>query len=104
HEHRRKFSRLLCPGSWMDGGSFRLAGDAGQRIGLRGDRRSPVVADTDPARCDGAGKRIDRDNMPTRPFFGALLALLPALSFADVAVPDTPAGRALEAWLDAFNS
>jgi hypothetical protein len=35
---------------------------------------------------------------------GALLALSPALSLADVTVPDTTAGHALSAWLDAFNS
>jgi hypothetical protein len=33
-----------------------------------------------------------------------LLALLPALSFAGVAAPDTAPGRALTEWLDAFNS
>jgi Peptidase family S41/N-terminal domain of Peptidase_S41 in eukaryotic IRBP len=38
-------------------------------------------------------------------FLGFLLAALPAFSLAaDVPVPDTPAGRALSAWLDAFNS
>ena len=42
--------------------------------------------------------------MPTRPFLGALLALLPALSLAEASVPATPAGRALAAWLEAFNS
>jgi len=42
--------------------------------------------------------------MSIAPFLGALLALLPVLSLADVSVPDTPAGRALSAWLDAFNS
>jgi hypothetical protein len=34
----------------------------------------------------------------------ALLAVLPAMSVADVSVPNTPAGRALGAWLDSFNS
>jgi hypothetical protein len=42
--------------------------------------------------------------MPATRFLGTLLALLPLLSLADVSVPDTPAGRALGAWLDAFNS
>jgi len=34
----------------------------------------------------------------------ALLALLPAASLAAVSVPNTPPGRVLGAWLDAFNS
>jgi hypothetical protein len=34
----------------------------------------------------------------------SLLASWPALSFADVTVPDTPAGRALSAWLHAINN
>jgi hypothetical protein len=34
----------------------------------------------------------------------ALLALIPSLSCADVAVPDTPAGKALSEFLDAVNS
>lgn len=34
----------------------------------------------------------------------ALFALLPALSLADVSVPDTRAGHVLDAWLDAFES
>src|SRR6185436_18756358 len=38
------------------------------------------------------------------PFLVALLAVLPVLSLADVAVPNTPAGHAFGAWLDAFNS
>jgi hypothetical protein len=38
------------------------------------------------------------------PLLAALLAVLPALSSADVSVPNTPAGQALRAWLDAFNS
>jgi len=42
--------------------------------------------------------------MPARPFLAALLAVFPALSLADIAIPDTPPGRALGAWLDAFNS
>lgn len=43
--------------------------------------------------------------MSTRPFIAALFALFPALLFAaDVSVPNTPAGQALTAWLDAFNS
>lgn len=42
--------------------------------------------------------------MRAGPFLGALLAVLPALSLADVSVPNTPAGHALGAWLDAFNS
>ena len=42
--------------------------------------------------------------MPTSRFLGALLALLPALSLADVSMPDTPAGQVFSAWLDAFNS
>jgi hypothetical protein len=36
--------------------------------------------------------------MSTGSFLTALLALLPALSLADVSVPDTPAGRAFGAW------
>jgi hypothetical protein len=42
--------------------------------------------------------------MLTGRFLGALLAVLPALSLADVTAPDAPAGRALGMWLDAFNS
>jgi hypothetical protein len=42
--------------------------------------------------------------MPTGRILGALLAVLPALSLADASVPETPAGHALDAWLDAFNS
>lgn len=38
------------------------------------------------------------------PFLAALLAVLPALPLADVSVPNTAAGHALSAWLDAFNS
>ena len=41
--------------------------------------------------------------MPGR-FLAVLLAVLPVLSLADVSVPETPAGHALAAWLDAFNS
>jgi hypothetical protein len=37
-------------------------------------------------------------------YIGALLAFLPALSLADVVMPDILAGRALGAWLDALNS
>ncbi|MEO8020195.1 MAG: S41 family peptidase [Pseudomonadota bacterium] len=37
-------------------------------------------------------------------FLAAMLAVFPAASLADVSVPDTPPGRALSAWLDAFNS
>jgi len=37
-------------------------------------------------------------------FRGALLAWLPALAFAQVSAPGTPAGQALDAWLDAINS
>ncbi|MBS0418645.1 MAG: S41 family peptidase [Proteobacteria bacterium] len=36
-------------------------------------------------------------------FFIGLLAILPTLAVADVAVPDTPAGHALSVWLNAFN-
>jgi hypothetical protein len=43
-------------------------------------------------------------SVSTGPFLAALLAALPALSLADVSVPNTPAGQALGAWLDAFNS
>jgi Peptidase family S41/N-terminal domain of Peptidase_S41 in eukaryotic IRBP len=43
-------------------------------------------------------------NMLTVRLLGALLSVLPALSFAEVSVPGTPAGRTLSAWLDAFNS
>ena len=42
--------------------------------------------------------------MSACPFLVALLAVLPALSLAGVAVPNTPAGHAFGAWLDAFNS
>src|SRR5687767_4868295 len=43
--------------------------------------------------------------MPMRPFLGAaLLAALPVLSHADVALPDTTAGRVFAAWIGAFNS
>jgi hypothetical protein len=38
------------------------------------------------------------------PILAALLTLLPALSVSQVPVPNTPAGQALRAWLDAFNS
>lgn len=37
-------------------------------------------------------------------WLAALIAALPALSLAAVSVPDTPAGRVLDSWLDAFNS
>lgn len=42
--------------------------------------------------------------MPTGPFLAVLLAVLPTLSLADVSVPNTRAGQAFDAWLDAFNS
>ena len=45
--------------------------------------------------------------MPSGPFLGALLCLLPGLALADASVPpipDTAAGHALASWLDAFNS
>ena len=45
--------------------------------------------------------------MPTGPFLGALLSVLPGLTLADASVPsipDTPAGHALASWPDAFNS
>jgi hypothetical protein len=42
--------------------------------------------------------------MPIRPFLGALLAAVPVLSLADVALPDTAAGRVFGAWFAAFNS
>jgi len=42
--------------------------------------------------------------MSIRSFLAALLVSWPALALADAAVPATPAGRALEAWLEAFNS
>ncbi len=42
--------------------------------------------------------------MPKGFLLAALLAILPAAARAEVAVPDTPAGRALIAWLDAINS
>jgi hypothetical protein len=42
--------------------------------------------------------------MPTGLLLGVLLAVLPAVALADVSVPDTPPGRALAAWLYAFNS
>ncbi len=45
--------------------------------------------------------------MPTGPFLGALLCILPGLALADAPappIPDTPAGHALASWLEAFNS
>ena len=45
--------------------------------------------------------------MPTALVLAALLLLAPGLAFAGgpvPAIPDTPAGRALSSWLDAFNS
>jgi hypothetical protein len=45
--------------------------------------------------------------VPTRPFLGALLSILPGLALAETSappIPDTPAGHALAAWLDAYNS
>jgi hypothetical protein len=45
--------------------------------------------------------------MPTGPFLGALLCILPCLALADASappIPDTPAGHALALWLGAFNS
>lgn len=45
--------------------------------------------------------------MSTRPFLAATLVLFAGITFADASVPpipDTPAGRALRAWLAAFNS
>ena len=39
-----------------------------------------------------------------RSLLAALFALIPIATLADVAVPDTPAGRALSAFLDAVNS
>src|SRR5690349_16617486 len=42
--------------------------------------------------------------MPVRTLLAVLFALFPVVSFADVAVPDTPAGKALSAFLDAVNS
>lgn len=42
--------------------------------------------------------------MPTGLFFRVLLAVLPVVALADVSVPDSPPGRALAAWLSAFNS
>jgi hypothetical protein len=43
--------------------------------------------------------------MPMRPFLGAvLMAALPVLSHAEVALPDTAAGRVFAAWIGAFNS
>jgi retinol-binding protein 3 len=45
--------------------------------------------------------------MATRSFLGALLFVLPVLAFANGSGPsisNTPAGRALAVWLDAFNS
>ena len=41
--------------------------------------------------------------MTKRPLLAMLFALLPALAVADATVPDTPAGRALTAWLDALS-
>ena len=42
--------------------------------------------------------------MRTGRFLVAMLALLPALSLAEVSVPNTPVGHALSSWLEAFNS
>jgi hypothetical protein len=45
--------------------------------------------------------------MPSRPLLGVIFSLLPCLVFASSSapsIPDTPAGRALSSWLDAFNS
>jgi hypothetical protein len=43
------------------------------------------------------------DAMKSRPFLTVLLVTLPALARGETSVPDTPAGRALSAWLDALN-
>ncbi len=42
--------------------------------------------------------------MSSRTLLVALLAVFPAFSLADVSVPNTPPGRAFNAWLEAFNS
>lgn len=45
--------------------------------------------------------------MSSRPLLGVIFSLLPCLVFASSSapsIPDTPAGRALSSWLDAFNS
>lgn len=42
--------------------------------------------------------------MSRRTLSAALLVLVPALALAGAAIPDTPAGRAFGAWLDALNS
>ncbi len=45
--------------------------------------------------------------MRTGQFLGALLCILPGLALAEASappIPDTPAGHALAAWLDAYNS
>jgi len=45
--------------------------------------------------------------MTSGPFLGALISVFPCLALAAAAapsIPDTPAGHALGAWLDAFNS
>ena len=45
--------------------------------------------------------------MSLRPFLGAMIVLLPNLTLAapsPLSIPDTAAGHALSAWLDAFNS
>lgn len=42
--------------------------------------------------------------MPSGAILATLLAVLPGVTLAEVSVPDTPAGHALSAWLDAFNS
>src|SRR5688500_9184689 len=50
----------------------------------------------------GAGDNVLKGSLIT-----ALFAVLPAASLADVSapsIPDTPAGHALDDWLDAFNS
>jgi hypothetical protein len=41
--------------------------------------------------------------MSRLPFLGLVLAVLPAVALADVAIPNTPAGRAFSAWLESFN-
>jgi hypothetical protein len=45
--------------------------------------------------------------VPTGPFLGALLCILPGLALADASappIPDTPAGHALASWLNAFKT
>src|SRR4051812_26586277 len=73
---------------------------------LSTSRRIDAGSEAADARCERryAGRRLTRSAMPVRSIFLALLALFPIVSLAEVAVPDTPAGHALAAFLEAVNS